>query len=134
MKRTLTYLVLALLAAFSISLAQTEKQLSENAIENLVSGINSENNGLKRSSIYFAGYYKVESVVDELREVMFSDDDPSTQILAALALYEIGDEDVLDDLAVLSQKLDENAKVRKMAGAIHEYWTTRGVDFASVAK
>ena len=133
MKRTLTYLALTLLAGLAL-IAQPESRLNENQIQTLLNGINSENPGLKRSSIYFAGYYKIEAAVEELRSEMINSNDPNIKILAALALYEIGNEDVLSDIDLLSKSLEEDLRVRRMAKAIHDYWIENDQNFVSVAR
>ncbi len=136
MKRTVIYLLLTLLVVGSTNFAQSKKHLNERAIKNLIAGIKSENVGLKRSSIYFAGYYRIEdaAIVTELRNLMFSDEEPGIKILAALSLYEIRNEDVLNDLNLLAQTPGENVKVRKMAKAIYDYWVTSAANYANFSR
>lgn len=121
MRRTILLLALATVVTLTTT-AQTKHTLNENAISNLKNGIESENTGLKRSAIYFAGYYKVDEMVESIREEMLNSNDPQIQVLAALALYEIGDERVMSDLIDLSNNETEEARVRQMAKAIFDTW------------
>jgi len=96
------------------------KDVTDNkyALKNLVAGIQSENNGVKRSSIYFAGKYRVAEAEDALIAQLKEETDPSTRILIALVLYEMGSEDGLVEVQSLSLN-DEDAKVRRMATQIY---------------
>ncbi|MGB5529697.1 MAG: HEAT repeat domain-containing protein, partial [Ignavibacteriaceae bacterium] len=69
-------------------------------------------------SIYFAGYYKIVETEDALIDQLKSEKDPSTRILIALVLYELGSEEGLLEVKDLSLN-DENAKVRRMATQIY---------------
>jgi len=94
---------------------------NEYALKNLVAGIQSENTGVKRSAIYFAGKYQIAEVEDVLIDQLNEEKDASTRILIALVLYEMGSEEGLLEVQELSQN-DENAKVRRMATQIfNEY-------------
>jgi HEAT repeat protein len=88
------------------------------ALENLIAGIHSENDGVRRNSIYFAGYYKIVETEDALIDQLKNERDPSTRILIALVLYELGSEEGLLEVKDLSLN-DENAKVRRMATQIY---------------
>ena len=88
------------------------------ALENLIAGIHSENDGVRRNSIYFAGYYKIVETEDALIAQLKKESDPSTRILIALVLYELGSEEGLLEVKDLSLK-DKNAKVRRMAAQIY---------------
>ena len=122
MKRALTILTLSLVVLLSSLSAQEKRNLTNDEIQNLKFGIQSENTGLKRSSIYFAGYYKIEEAADILRDEMLRSNDPNIQLLAALALYEIGDRSFLSDVNVLANDKAEDLKVRRMAKAISDEW------------
>lgn len=132
MKRTLTLIALIVLLVSANSFAQA-KELTDNQLQTLVTGIKSDNLGLKRSSIFFAGYYKLSETVDVLKDEMLNAENADIQILAALALYEIGDDDVMVDLNVLAKNKDEDYKVRRMAQAIYEHWVNES-NFVSVAR
>ncbi len=123
MRRTILLVTLTVLMSLSTVFAQSSRaNLTENHLKNLVTGIHSENRGLQRSSIYFAGYYKIEEVSDDLRNLMINNNNPDVQVLAALALYEIGDQQVMYDLMKIVKDTDQDMKVRKMAKAIYDTW------------
>ena len=134
MKRTINYLALVLLVAVGISFGQTKEQLTEIQLLSLIEGIKSDNAGLIRSSIFLAGYYRIESAADEIKDEMLSSNDPKIQVLAALALYEIGNDEVLDDLYNLSQNINEDLKVRRMAKAIYDQWVNDKANFVAVTR
>ncbi len=134
MKRSLTYLTVFLFVTVGFSIAQTKDQLNPIAIENLVAGIHSENLGLQKSSIFFAGFYKIEETMDALREEMLLNENPSIKVLAALALYEIHNEDVLDDLERLVRDVNQDYQVRRMAKAICDEWYIKDANAITVAK
>jgi len=123
MKNTI-FLTVTFLAAFLISSANAQKQsindiTSNNyALPNLIAGIHSDNLGIKRSSIYFAGKYKIAETEDELMNQLKREEDPSTRILIALVLYEMGSEEGLNDVKDISLN-DEDAKVRRITIQIY---------------
>ena len=91
------------------------------ALDYLIAGIHSENDGVRRNSIYFAGYYKIVETEDALIAQLKKEKDPSTRILISLVLYELGSEEGLFEVKNLSLS-DEDAKVRRMAAQIfNEY-------------
>ena len=134
MKRSLTYLTVLLIVTVGFNFAQTKDQLNPIAIENLLAGIHSENPGLQKSSMFFAGYYKIEETVEALREEMLSNENPGVKILAALALYEIHNEDVLDDLERLVRDVKQDYHVRRIAKAICDEWYIKDANAITVAK
>jgi HEAT repeat protein len=122
MRTTLLTVTLAATLLIGAGFAQKNsiKDVTPNkhALENLVAGIHSDNTGLKRSAIYFAGKYRIaeseKALIDQLKE----ENDPSTRILIALVLYEMGSEEGLLEVKELSLK-DEDARVRRMATQIY---------------
>lgn len=96
----------------------TELTTSKHALENLIAGIKSDNLGVKRSSIYFAGKYRIAETENVLIEQLKVEKDPSTRILIALVLYEMGSEEGLLEVKKLSSA-DNNVRVRRMATQIY---------------
>ena len=123
-KATKTFFTAVLLAAVLTSSGHTQlnsiKDITDHkyALENLIAGIHSENDGVRRNSIYFAGYYKILETEDALIDQLNNEKDPSTRILIALVLYELGSEEGLLEVKNLSLN-DEDAKVRRMAIQIY---------------
>ena len=122
--KTTRFLTVVLLAAVLTGSVYTQPNsikditVHKYALENLISGIHSENDGVRRNSIYFAGYYKIVEAEDALIAQLKNENDPSTRILIALVLYELGSEEGLLEVKDLSLN-DKDAKVRRMATQIY---------------
>jgi HEAT repeat protein len=107
---------------------------NKHALQNLVAGIHSDNTGVKRSSIYFAGKYRITETEDALIEQLKNEKDASTRILIALVLYEMGSKEGLLEIKNLSLN-DEDAKVRRMSTHIYnEYLINDSESTASLTK
>jgi HEAT repeat protein len=98
--------------------AQTNsiKEITNNkyALQNLLENIKSDNDGVKRSSIYFVGYYRIAEAEEALIEQLKLEQNPSNRILIALVLYELGSEDGLLAVKELASN-DRNHKVRRIS-------------------
>lgn len=120
-RRLLTAILLTVvLTGSTFTQINTLKNLTANkyAFENLVAGIHSDNDGVRRSSIYLAGYYRLAEVADELISQLKNEKNESTRILIALVLYELGSEKGLLEVKDLSLN-DKDVKVRRMATHIY---------------
>lgn len=82
-------------------------------VQNLLNGINSENQGLKLSSAYFLGQYKSSEAVIPLLSILKNDKSEESRIMAALSLIKIGD---LRGIYAIKQavKFDSSERVRKL--------------------
>lgn len=125
-KQTAAALALTLLLVTGINLnlfAQTNSisNVTNNlyALDNLKSGINSENDGVRKSSIYLAGKYRVAEVVTCLVERLGKEDEPSVRLLIAYSLYEIKDSEGMKAVKELSIK-DNNIKVNRMSSNLYD--------------
>jgi HEAT repeat protein len=121
-KRNFALLLTVILVALTMNLfAQEDKDENrypnEKAIKNLITAINSDNDGLRRSAVYFAGKYKVKETVSPLAEILKKEKDPNNRVLIALALFEIGDEEGINAVKKLAAN-DEDLYVRRMSFAI----------------
>ncbi len=105
----------------------TDVTANKHALENLVAGIHSDNTGVKRSSIYFAGKYRIAEVENVLIDQLHKEEDASTRILIALVLYEMGSTDGLLQVQQLAQN-DEDARVRRMATHIYNDYLINDVN------
>jgi hypothetical protein len=127
MKRNKIFLTAVLLVSvltgsvFSQSNSIRDITANKHALKNLIAGIHSKNEGVKRNSIYFAGYYRVAETEDALITQLNKEENPSTRILISLVLYELGSEKGLAEVKDLSQN-DDNAKVRRMTKQIYEQY------------
>jgi HEAT repeat protein len=121
--RTLSVvLLLTIFLLSSTAIAQKQSisdvTTNEHALKNLIAGIGSEKDGLKRSSIYFAGKYRIAEVENVLIKQLQNEENPSTRILIALVLYEMGSIEGLLAVQQLAQN-DDNERVRRMATHIY---------------
>jgi HEAT repeat protein len=101
MKKFAVLLILVSLTTnFSVAQKNNEQiNLNSNAKNNLIIALNSDNAGLKRSAVYFAGYYKIQETVESLADLLESSStDMSLKTIAAYSLHQIGDDECLDAL------------------------------------
>lgn len=123
MNLTKAVLIGGMLMVSSLAYAKNDpselNRKNKNAIENLKVGIKSDNNGLKKSSIYFAGYYRLAETVPVLTEQIKKESDPKIRILIALVLYKIGDEKSIDLVKEMAAK-DNNPEVRRICTCIYD--------------
>lgn len=100
---------------------------TKNAYENLLMGINSQNHGVRESSIYFAGKYRLidteQALIDQLQVEKNSD----IKVLIGLALFRMGSEKGMIALQKLASK-DDNPRVRKMSIAIYNEYLVKNSD------
>lgn len=93
-------------------------EISKNAVKSIIMGIKSENEGLRKSSIFYAGQYKLEGAVDCLIEEFQKEKDSSTKILIALSLYKIGNPIAIDYMKDMVNN-EKNTKVKDLLTAIY---------------
>jgi HEAT repeat protein len=106
-------------AVFASTPVKKQKQLSENAVENLIAGMNSENFGLQMSSAYMLGEYKCQKAVLPLLKVLKSDVREEARITAALALYKIDDSRGI--FAVKQAiRFDDSERVKKICSLLYQ--------------
>ncbi len=113
--------------AYAKSNSSSPDMKGKSAIENLKNGIKSDNTGLKKSSIYFAGHYRVSETVPTLTETVKNENEPSTRILIALVLYRIGDEKGIKLVKEMAA-YDRNPEVRRMCTCIYNAYKTGNSD------
>ena len=133
MKNATLILVLSLLVltcSFKINAQSSNyKNVTKNSIKTLEQGIKSENEGVRRSSIYMAGLYKIDEVVDVLVDQLHREKDSNTKILIALALYNIGNPKGMEAVKDLSAK-DQDMRVKRMTTAIYRAYTENYEDIS----
>jgi len=123
MKKTSYTAVLAValsLVLFTGLTAQKKAVLNESHMQNLIMAVKSDNDGLKRSGIYWAGYYKVEKMVPLLLEE-FAHENSKNKILIALSLYQMGKDSCIIKLMELS-KNERNFEVKRICTAVVEQY------------
>lgn len=90
-------------------------------ITNLMSGVNSGNQGLRMSSTYFLGELKSDEAVIPLMRMLKSDENEEARIMSALSLSKIGDS---RGVYAVKQaiKFDSSERVKKMCSNFyHDY-------------
>ena len=118
--KTLTKIFLIsvfLLGASLSSIAQdgdSKKEVSEDIVESLLTGLNSDNIGLKGSSAYMLGDLRVTSAVIPLMRLLHNDENDKVRIAAALALYKIGTPMSIHAVKQAS-RFDDSERVSKLA-------------------
>ena len=117
LKSTIISLLILLSLSTTLFAMDQKNYFRDKEVENIIVGIKSDNNGLMRSSIYFAGKYKIEETVDALFEVLDEESEPSNVILIAFSIYEIGDTNALMKLIETANN-SESASVKNMLIAI----------------
>jgi len=126
----LTVLILFVLL-FTESFAQVQKvsdiTKSKNALENLITGIKSENEGVRESSIYIAGQYRLidteEALISQLKIEKKSD----IKVLIGLALFRMNSEKGMKEMQVLARS-DSDSKVRRMSYAIYNEYQVKNLE------
>lgn len=139
MKTTMTLLAAAVIVLTAAFASTAHAQVSEDAIteqykfafENLAEGITSDNYGVRRSSIYFAGEYKLQKAVEPLVEQLEREEDPQLRILIGLSLYQIGASDGMEKVQELANN-DKNDKVRAMFSQIYQTHLFRTMGYTAV--
>lgn len=117
---SLVVLLMVMLTASAGIQAQSSryKNISASSLETLKEGIKSDNKGLKRSSIYMAGLYKIDEAVETLTGQLEREKDAGTRVLIALSLYNIGDPDGMEAVKKLSLR-DSDLEVKRMSTALY---------------
>lgn len=118
---TVTVLFTLLFSTASFSQTNSIKDLTDHkyALENLTTGINSDNAGVRKSAVYFAGKYKIEELVSVLADRLDNENDPSVRLLIAYSLYEINDAEGMKAVKELSLS-DVDAKVKRMSKNLYD--------------
>lgn len=90
----------------------------EVVIDNLIQGLNSNNEGLKSSSAYYLGELKSTHAVIPLLRVLKDDPNDESRIMAALSLIKIGDGRGVYAVKQAS-KYDSSERVRKLCAGFY---------------
>ena len=99
----------------------TNKEINQNTIASLFTGLNSNNLGLKSSSAYMLGELKVAGAVISLMKILHGDKNEDLRIAAALALYKIGTPLAINAVKQ-SARFDNSQRVSKLcANFYNEY-------------
>lgn len=127
MHRVITcLLVLFLLAVTNNQFAQDNTEIEsriteEDIIENLLAGLKSDNLGLQVSSVYYLGERKASKAVIPLMGLLKSDKQNELRIVAALALFKIGDGRGIYAIKQRA-KFETNEQVKRMCGIFYNMY------------
>lgn len=125
---TIYSFLLLLLLSFSTTFANGQLKSEYSKIENnLLNGIDSENQGLKLSSAYFLGEIQSDKAIIPLLEILHSSDEYSAKQVAALALYKINS---ARGMFAIKQaiKFEENAQTRRICKILYNQHLLRERD------
>ncbi len=127
---TLGTLALALMLAAPADQSDIRTAIGEvryqQAVQNLLIGLASENDGLRRSSAFILGEIKSDEAVIPLMRALKSGSDESTQIIAALSLCKIGD--ARGVFAVKQEaRFGDSKKVRNSCSWFYDQYVESGV-------
>lgn len=100
--------------------------VKESAVNNLLEGLESDNFGLKTSSAYMLGELESKKAVLPLMKILHSDASEDARIVAALALYKIGDE---RGLYAVKQaiRFDDSERVSKLCHKFYNAYIQNGL-------
>lgn len=134
-KNTVTTIIIVLTALVLFGNTSTYAQdnkfdFNKTALVNLESGIQSDNEGLRSSSIYLAGLYKVTEMVDILTTQLKTEQKPKMKILIALSLFHIGDESGMEAVNDLSATASDES-VKRMASLLYYEYKTGEFHYAT---
>lgn len=101
---------------FSVSYF-SDRQFTEQEVGNLITGINSDNLGLRKSAIYLSGLYGISETVPALIDQLKKEGNTKVKVLTALVLLRLEDPRGIEAIENL-YKNDENARVKRMSKAI----------------
>lgn len=110
--KTLMKLGLAFILTVFLASAVKSQPIDDQAYDQyLIQSLKNENIGIRTSAAKLLGERKVQAAVDPLLKMLKTEKKYSARIVAALALYQIGDEKALPALKKVAAK-DRNKTVR----------------------
>ena len=119
MLQTVTVVLLLMLCMQNGYAQHAAKQyhFDERALYNLTQGITSQNEGLRRSSIYLAGKYQIAEMVPVLCRQFQRETDSFNKRLILLSIYQTGEFAALSTTCLLAQK-DSSHSVKHLSAAL----------------
>lgn len=103
----------------TVGFSQAKINVPKGAVVNLIAGIKSDNYGLRRTSIYFAGEYRIDEAGKALIEAFKKEEFPANKVLIAYSLYRIGNMKNLKELNEII-KNENNMEVKTICNAVVE--------------
>lgn len=121
-KLFLSFMLILLLT--SVSVFADGKNKSEQVEDNLLVGVQSENDGLRISSAYYLGEMKSEKAVDFLMKILRDDKNPGARLIAALSLVKIENEQGLF-LLKRTALFNSDERVRRMSDKLYHAYLVK---------
>lgn len=116
--KTLAKLSLALVLTVFLSGILVAQPINDKEYDQyLIKSLQDENLGIRSSAAQLLGERKVAEAVQPLAKMLTTEENTSVRIVAAIALYKIGDEKALPTLKKVAAD-DKNKTVRQVVGAI----------------
>ena len=118
--KTMAAAVIIILTCSVVKAQQVDNNktnISAEALKNLKAAILSDNEGVMKSGVAYAGLYKVEAVVDELAERFDKEKELSNKELIAHTLCKIGTQKAYSALKDLAQNV-KNANLRYLCDSL----------------
>ncbi len=131
--------IMALTFATSVAAQKFDKNgkaiLNEKAVKSYLFDLQHENEGVRRAAVYFAGRYQISETVDILIQQLENEKNPSTRVLIAVALFNIGERKGFDAI-YRTASLDPDEKVRRMCETIYNEFASgqNGLAVSQVSK
>lgn len=125
MKKIILLTAIILMAMVSMNFAgskgKAKKVVNIEAVsENLLNGVNSQNQGLQVSSAHLLGEFEVQNAVIPLLRVFNNTNSEGVKIAAALSLLKIGDSRGIKAIEFAS-KYDDSQRVKNMCKRFYLY-------------
>ncbi|MFH0736650.1 MAG: HEAT repeat domain-containing protein [bacterium] len=110
-----------LLISCAVLMAQEKPKavIQNRHVKTLLCGINSSNMGLRKSSIYFAGKYKIEEAIEPLSKQLLKEKDETIKYLIVISLSKIGSEKSLEVIKQMC-KTEKSQKFKNIGYQIVE--------------
>lgn len=118
MMSALVLVLLVTTSGFSKGKMNSRTVLSENSIESLMIGVESDNMGLKTSSASVLGDFKTSKAVIPLMKDLKENSDERVRLQAAVALWKIGDPRGIYSIKQ-AIKFDTSDRVKKICSILY---------------
>lgn len=99
--------------------AQTDYKFTESQIENLIAGIESDNDGVRKMAVYYAGLYNIKEVTKELLDQFKNEENAEIRKLIARVVYRNGELNDLEKLCKIALKFDDKIET-KMCNLLYQ--------------
>ena len=122
MKRLMAFGMAVILGLTLVNVWSGNAIADENKTYNeyLIKALKDSNEGIRSSAAMLLGERKCKQAIEPLKKMMKKDKFYASRIVAALALYEIGDKSVIGDIKKIALS-DRNRTVRHvLAGIVHD--------------